>query len=228
VNRKKLKKHQRDEKSRVPAENIIRKPTKTDLLAAYGKTVPDVIAPRLKILFVGINPGLYSGAVGHHFARPGNRFWPVLYKAGFTERLLLPAEERELLKSGYGITNIVNRSTASAAELDNKELKAGGLRLAVKIKRHRPRIVAVLGLAAFRVAFGQPKAGFGIREEHIGTSRFWILPNPSGLNASYQLPELSRMFREVRIAAEERCQQQLHAGKKYEAEKLFIRETEQS
>ncbi len=203
VNRKKLRRYQCDENNRVSENAIIRKPTKTDLQAAYDKTVPDVIAPRLKILFVGINPGLYSGAVGHHFARPGNRFWPVLYKAGFTERLLLPEEELELLKRGYGITNLVSRSTATASELDTEELKAGGLRLAAKIRRYRPRIVALLGLAAFRVAFELPKAGFGIQEEPIGASRLWVLPNPSGLNASYQLPELSRMFRKVLVAAEE-------------------------
>ncbi|HTG01125.1 MAG TPA: G/U mismatch-specific DNA glycosylase [Nitrospirota bacterium] len=179
------------------------KPTKADLLAAYGKTVPDVIAPRLKVLFVGINPGLYSGAVGHHFARPGNRFWPALHKAKFTEEQLSPGEEQKLLKSGYGITNIVNRSTAAAAELDHRELKAGSRNLVRKIKRYQPRVVAILGLQAFRAAFDRPQAGFGRQEERIGTSHIWVLPNPSGLNASYQLPALARMFRKVRIAAEE-------------------------
>ncbi len=178
------------------------KPSKADLQAAYGKTVPDIIAPRLKVLFVGINPGLYSGAVGHHFARPGNRFWPVLFKAGFTRRQLLPREERELIQYGYGITNIVSRATASAAELDQEELQAGGRLLAAKVKRRRPHIVAVLGLQAFRTAFGQPKAGFGPREERIGTAKLWVLPNPSGLNASYQLHALTQMFRLVRLAAE--------------------------
>jgi TDG/mug DNA glycosylase family protein len=191
-------------KNRAPAPLSVNitKPTKAQLLAAYGKLVPDVIAPRLRVLFVGINPGLYSGAVGHHFARPGNRFWPVLYKAGFTARQLSPVEERELLKHGYGITNIVNRSTATAAELDQQELKAGGVRLKAKIRRTRPRVVAILGIEAFRIAFGKPKAGFGPQEELIGPSQLWVLPNPSGLNASYQLPALSRMFRKVRMAAE--------------------------
>ena len=184
------------------------KPSKADLQAAYGKTVPDIIAPRLKVLFVGINPGLYSGAVGHHFARPGNRFWPVLFKAGFTRRQLLPREERELIQYGYGITNIVSRATASAAELDQEELQAGGRLLAAKIKRCRPHIVAVLGLQAFRIAFGQPTAGFGPREERIGTAKLWVLPNPSGLNASYQLPALTRMFRLVRLAANDHGDQQ--------------------
>jgi TDG/mug DNA glycosylase family protein len=178
------------------------KPTKAQLLEAYGKRVPDIIALRLKVLFVGINPGLYSGAVGHHFARPGNRFWPVLQKAGFTDKQLSPFEEQELLKHGYGITNIVNRSTAAATELDQQELKTGGKRLIAKIRRTRPRVVAILGIQAFRIAFGNPKAGFGLQEGRIGSSRVWVLPNPSGLNASYQLPALSRMFKKVRTAAE--------------------------
>jgi TDG/mug DNA glycosylase family protein len=178
------------------------KPTKDQLIAAYGKRLPDVIALGLKVMFVGINPGLYSGAVGHHFARPGNRFWPVLYKAGFTERQLSPFEEQELLKHSYGITNIVSRSTASASELSHEELENGGRRLRAKIRRYRPRAVAVLGLEAFRFAFEQPKARFGLQDEHVGESELWVLPNPSGLNASYQLPELTRMFRKLRITAE--------------------------
>ncbi len=185
-----------------PPSIKIWKPTKAQLLAAYGKHIPDVIAPRLKVLFVGINPGLYSGAVGHHFARPGNRFWPVLYKAGFTERQLSPFEERELLKHGYGITNTVKHSTAAASELGRVELEKGGRDLKAKVRRYRPRVVAVLGLEAFRIAFGNPKALFGPQEQCIGPSRLWVLPNPSGLNASYQLPALSRMFRKVRKAAE--------------------------
>ncbi len=178
------------------------KPTKAELLAAYGKSVPDIIAPGLKVLFVGINPGLYSGAVGHHFARPGNRFWPVLHKAGFTAQQLSPFEERDLLQHGYGITNIVNLSTAAADELDAKVLAKGGKRLAAKIKRYGPRIAAILGLQAYRIAFGQPRAGFGFQDVLIGSAQIWVLPNPSGLNASYQLPALTRMFRKVRIAAE--------------------------
>jgi double-stranded uracil-DNA glycosylase len=188
--------------SHAADEAIAGKPTKAGLLAAHGKPVRDIIAPRLKVLFVGINPGLYSGAVGHHFARPGNRFWPALHKAGFTAYKLSPFEERELLKRGCGITNIVNFSTAAADELDAQELAAGGRRLIAKIMRYRPRIVAILGLKAFRLAFGRPKAGFGSQEERIGSSRVWVLPNPSGLNASYQLPALARMFRTVRRAAE--------------------------
>ena len=171
------------------------------LQAAYGKRIHDVIAPGLKVLFVGINPGLYSGAVGHHFARPGNRFWPALHKAGFTKQQLSPYEERELLLGGYGITNIVSYATAAADELDAKDLASGGKRLTLKIKRYKPRVVAVLGLTAFRAAFGRPDARFGPQEERIGSSIVWVLPNPSGLNASYQLKELAKMFRKVRIAA---------------------------
>jgi TDG/mug DNA glycosylase family protein len=178
------------------------KPTKAQLLEAYNKRVPDVIAPGLKILFIGINPGLYSGAVGHHFARPGNRFWPVLHKAGFTPKQFSPAEEKELLKHGYGITNIVNRTTAAATELTQTELQAGGKRLKTKIKRTHPSVVAILGIEAFRIAFGKPKASFGPQEERIGSSKIWVLPNPSGLNASYQLPVLSRLYRKLRLAAE--------------------------
>jgi TDG/mug DNA glycosylase family protein len=178
------------------------KPTKAEILAADGKRLPDVISQRLRVLFVGINPGLYSGAVGHHFARPGNRFWPVLHKAGFTERQLSPFEERELLRHGFGITNIVKHSTAAASELSRAELEKGGRNLKAKVRRYRPRMVAVLGLEAFRIAFGQPKAVFGPQAERLGSSRLWVLPNPSGLNASYQLPALSRLFRKVRKAAE--------------------------
>ncbi len=178
-----------------------RKPTKEELLAAEGKTVPDVIAPELQVLFCGINPGLYSAAVGHHFARPGNRFWPALYAAGFTHRLLAPSEERELLKSGYGITNLVDRATAAADELSRQELAEGGQRLEAKVRYYRPRFVAVLGIGAYRTAFGRPKAVLGPQPETISSTMVWILPNPSGLNAHYQLADLARMFRELRVAA---------------------------
>lgn len=178
------------------------KPTKEDLLVAAGKTVPDLIAPKLKVLFCGINPGLYSGATGHHFARPGNRFWPALYGAGFTKRLLSPFEERELLKSGYGITNVVERTSAAAAELSNEELREGGRELEAKVKKYKPQVLAILGIGAYRTAFGHPKAALGKQRELIGSSKIWVLPNPSGLNAHYQLKELIRMFRELRIAVE--------------------------
>ena len=176
------------------------KPTREQLLAAEGKTVRDVIAPGLRVLFCGINPGLYTAAVGHHFARPGNRFWPALYAAGFTERLLSPFDERELLKLGYGITNVVSRTTATADLLTKGEVIQGGKRLTAKAKRYRPGVVAVLGLGAYRTAFNNPIATIGRQEEMIGDSLLWILPNPSGLNAHYQPKDLARLFRELKKA----------------------------
>ena len=177
------------------------KPTKEQLLAATEKTVRDVIAPDLRVLFCGINPGLYTAAVGHHFARPGNRFWPALYAAGFTDRILSPFVERELLKSGYGITNVVQRATASADQLTKEEIVAGGVRLRAKVLRYRPLILAVLGLGAYRTAFNQPKALVGPQEERMGDTVLWVLPNPSGLNANYQAADLARLFRELKEAA---------------------------
>jgi TDG/mug DNA glycosylase family protein len=180
------------------------KPTKEQLLAATSKTVRDVIAPDLRVLFCGINPGLYTAAVGHHFARPGNRFWPALHAGGFTDRLLSPFDERELLKSGYGITNVVMRTTATADLLSKEEIVAGGERLRLKVLRYRPRVLAILGMGAYRVAFGQPKARLGRQSEMIGGTIVWVLPNPSGLNANYQAPDLALLFRELREAAGEK------------------------
>jgi len=177
------------------------KPTKEQLLAATEKTVRDVITPDLRILFCGINPGLYTAAVGHHFARPGNRFWPALYASGFTDRLLSPFAERELLKSGYGITNVVARTTATADLLTKEEIIAGGKRLRAKVLRYRPRILAVLGLGAYRTAFNQPKATIGRQQDQIGNTVLWVLPNPSGLNANYQAAHLARLFGELREAS---------------------------
>jgi double-stranded uracil-DNA glycosylase len=174
------------------------KPTREELAAARDKIVPDVIAPGLAVLFCGINPGLYSGATGHHFARPGNRFWPTLHAAGFTERQLSPFEEKELLPLGYGITNIVNRTTATASELTPSELKEGARHLAKKVLRYEPVTLAILGIEAYRKAFGRPKATLGPQPEQIGTARLWILPNPSGLNAHYQLKDLAEIFRKLR------------------------------
>ncbi len=180
------------------------RPTRAELLAAAGKTVPDVIAPELKVLICGINPGLYTAVIGHHFGRPGNRFWPALYAAGITPRLLSPYEERELLNYGFGITNLVARATAAADELTANELVEGGKILVAKIRRYRPRILAVLGITAYRTAFAQPKAVIGAQDSWIGTeegypgARLWVLPNPSGLNAHYTLPELARLYREVK------------------------------
>ena len=171
------------------------------VLAAAGRTVPDVIAQGLRVLFCGINPGLYSGATGHHFARPGNRFWPVLHRAGFTDRVLAPWEERELLERGYGITNLVARATATAAELAREEFVAGARRLERQVKRYRPTWVAVVGIGAYRVAFGRPRAVIGPQPERLGPARLWLLPQPSGLNANHQLPELTDAFGELRTAA---------------------------
>ena len=178
------------------------KPTREQLLAATEKTVEDVIAPNLRVLFCGINPGLYTAAVGHHFARPGNRFWPALYAGGFTERLLSPFDERELLQSGYGITNVVSRTTNSADQLAREEIIAGGEQLRAKVLRYRPRVLAVLGVGAYRTAFSQPKATIGRQEEMIGETVLWVLPNPSGLNANYQPADLARLFRELKEFSE--------------------------
>src|SRR5882762_2504884 len=134
------------------------KPTKQQLIEAAGKTVPDVIGPDLRVLFCGINPGLYTAAVGHHFARPGNRFWPALYQSGFTDRLLSPFEERQLLQLQIGVTNVVTRATVAAAELTKEDFIEGGKKLRAKVRRCRPRIVAVLGVGAYRDAFARPKA----------------------------------------------------------------------
>ncbi len=174
------------------------------MLGAAGRTVPDVIAQGLRVLFCGINPGLYSGATGHHFARPGNRFWPVLHRAGFTDRILAPWEERELLVRGYGITNLVARATAAAAELTADEFIAGARRLERKVKRFQPRWVAVVGIGAYRMAFGRPSAVIGPQPERLGPARLWLLPQPSGLNANHQMPELTVAFRELRKAAVDR------------------------
>jgi TDG/mug DNA glycosylase family protein len=156
-----------------------------------------VIAPDLKVLFCGINPGLYSAATGFHFARPGNRFWPALHAAGFTPRLFHPSEHQALLELGYGLTNLVNRGTAAADELAFTELVAGGKRLAAKVRRYRPRTVAFVGLGAYRAAFGRPKATLGLQPEPLEGAEVWVLPSPSGLNANYQLPELIKLFRQL-------------------------------
>jgi TDG/mug DNA glycosylase family protein len=178
------------------------KPSREEIANAAGKSVPDVIAPGLRVLFCGINPGLYTAAVGHHFARPGNRFWPALHQSGFTTRLLSPFDEAELLDLGLGVTNVVARATATAAELFPEDFINGGRNLQRKIRRYHPHFVAVLGVGAYRQAFARAKAVIGEQEEQIAGARVWVLPNPSGLNANYQLPELTRLFRELRVKAE--------------------------
>jgi TDG/mug DNA glycosylase family protein len=169
---------------------------------AAGVEVRDVIAPGLRVLFCGINPGLYTAYTGHHFARPGNRFWPALHRAGFTERQLDASEERTLLDRGYGVTNVVPRVTATAAELAPAEYVEGGRLLRAKVAEYRPRVLAVLGVGAYRTAFDRPRAELGEQAEGIEGTRVWVLPNPSGLNAHYQLDALAALFREVRLAAD--------------------------
>ncbi len=179
-----------------------RRPTRADLLAAADRTVRDLIAPGLRVLFCGINPGLYSAFTGHHFARPGNRFWPTLFAAGFTDRLLHPSEEAELLPLGYGITNVVRRASATADELTVEEIVAGGRQLRARVRRYKPRYLAVLSVGVYRVAFEKPRATLGLQPDPIGETKVWVLPNPSGLNAHYQAAELARVFRKLREAVE--------------------------
>jgi len=174
------------------------KPTKAELAAAIHLTVPDLVGPGLRVLFCGINPGLYTAAIGHHFGRPGNRFWPALYGAGFTPRQFSPWEERELLPLGIGITNMVERTTASAAELSSDEYVAGGERLKRLVRRTTPRVVAFLGIGAYRTAFARPKAVLGLQPERIGNSALWVLPSPSGLNANHQLADLVKLLGDLR------------------------------
>jgi double-stranded uracil-DNA glycosylase len=179
---------------------------KLDLAAARDRTIPDILPAEgepLHVLFVGINPGLYSAATGWHFARPGNRFWPALYLSGFTPRQLAPREQAELPAYGLGITNIAPRATAQAAELTDDELRDGAIRLQKLADKYRPRFVAVAGVTAYRIAFGRPRAAIGPQDETLGPARLWILPNPSGLNASWILPRLAEAFRELRIAVED-------------------------
>jgi len=177
------------------------KPTRDELQAAYGRSIPDVIAGDLDVLFVGINPGLYSGATGHHFARPGNRFWRTLAGAGFTDGVLSPLRDAELTGRGLGITNLVARATARADELDPAELRAGAVSLAAKVERFVPRFVAFVGIGAYRTAFERRRAGFGRQSETMGVSVLWVLPNTSGLNAHHQIPDLVAAFADLRTAS---------------------------
>ncbi|WP_418961296.1 G/U mismatch-specific DNA glycosylase [Streptomyces tritici] len=177
--------------------------TPAELEAARDRVVPDVIADGLSVLFCGINPGLMTAATGHHFARPGNRFWPVLHLSGFTPRLLLPEEQRELLAYGLGITNVVARATARADELTAEEYREGGRILTAKVRELRPRWLAVVGVTAYRVAFAEPKARIGPQERTIGGTRIWVLPNPSGLNAHWTAATMAEEFGRLRAAAAE-------------------------
>ncbi|WP_156756532.1 G/U mismatch-specific DNA glycosylase [Actinokineospora pegani] len=174
------------------------RPTREQLAAAHDRTIPDVLGPGLDVVFCGINPGLYSGFTGHHFARPGNRFWPALHAAGFTPRLLRPDEQDRLLEFGLGVTNLVARATARADELSAEELRAGGEVLTSTIAKYKPRVLAVVGITAYRTAFAKPKAAMGPQEDEVGGVGVWVLPNPSGLNAHYQLDGLAAEYRLLR------------------------------
>src|SRR5688572_23455973 len=176
----------------------MKKPTKEDLRDAINRTTEDLIDYNLKVLFCGINPGIWSGATGFHFAKPGNRFWKVLHLAGFTDKQFHPSEEHELLELGYGITSFVKRTTARADELTKEEFIEGGKLLVKKIEKYKPQTLAILGIGAYRTAFNKPKAKLGLQEEGIAETRIWLLPNPSGLNAHYQAVDLAALFRELR------------------------------
>lgn len=174
------------------------KPTKAQILAARNKTVADLVAKDLIVLFVGINPGLYTAAIGHHFGRPGNRFWPALHDGGFTPRIFSPFEESLLLDLKFGITNVVGRATARADELSDDELRAGGKRLEVKVKHWRPHVVAFVGIGPYRIVSGNKDARVGLQEACFGGSHAWVLPNPSGLNAHYRPAALGQLFGDLR------------------------------
>jgi TDG/mug DNA glycosylase family protein len=177
------------------------KPTKAQVLAARNKFIPDLAAENLIVLFAGINPGLYTAAIGRHFGRPGNRFWPALYEGGFTPRLFSPFEESLLLDLKFGITNIVQRATARADELTDDELRAGGQKLEAKVRRWRPTVVAFVGIHPYRVVSGIKDARVGLQTPRFGGSHAWVLPNPSGINAHYQPAALAKLFSDLRIWA---------------------------
>jgi double-stranded uracil-DNA glycosylase len=177
------------------------RPSRLELEAANGRTIPDIVGPGLRVLFCGINPGLYSAATGHHFARPGNRFWPALHRGGFTATQLSPADQHQLLDLGLGITNLVARGSARAEELTAAELRAGGELLAAKLHETRPRWLAVLGVSAYRIAFDRKRAVVGRQADPIAGTAVWILPNPSGLNAHYTVDGIAAEFAALRRAA---------------------------
>lgn len=187
---------------RPVTDSEFRRPTKQELAAAAGKAIPDVIRPGLRVLFCGINPGLYSGAVGRHFARPGNRFWPALHFSGFTDRQLSPFEDHLLPDFGIGVINLVQRATATASELSATEMTEGAAIVAEKVRRYRPKAIAFVGIGAYRAAFGRPGGRIGPQLDRIEQALVWVLPNPSGLNAGYQLPDFVEAFRALRAAVE--------------------------
>ena len=189
------------EASRATAGSPGRRPTAADLEAARDAAIPDVLAGGLRVVFAGINPGLYSAATGHHFARPGNRFWPALHRSGFTPRQFRPDEQDQLLALGLGITNVAPRATARAAELTPAELREGALALQEKMARLGPQWLAVLGVTVYRTAFGHPDAVVGPQAAGIGPTRLWVLPNPSGLNAHWTPTALAGEFARLRARA---------------------------
>lgn len=177
------------------------RPSAADLAAAGSRTIPDVIGPDLGVLFCGINPGLWSAALGQHFARPGNRFWPALHRSGFTPRQLRPDEQHELLSYGLGVTNLVPRTSARADELGRDETIAGAEQLLRLVAKHRPAWVAILGVTAYRTGFQRPRASIGRQDERLAEAGIWVLPNPSGLNAHYQIDALATEFAGLREVA---------------------------
>jgi TDG/mug DNA glycosylase family protein len=179
---------------------VPRTPTKAELAGAYGKVIPDLVAPDLRVLLVGINPSLWSGWAALHFGRPTNRLWVTLHEAGLTDRKLRPEETDALLAAGIGVTNLVNRSTARADELTDDEIRAGVPRLTATVERWHPRSVAVLGITAYRTAFRRRKAVIGPQPEDLAGVPLWVLPNPSGLNAHYQQPALSEEYAKLAAA----------------------------
>jgi double-stranded uracil-DNA glycosylase len=176
-------------------------PVIEDLPCQGNKLIPDLLAKNLIVLFAGINPGLYTAAIGHHFGRPGNRFWPALQGGGFTPRLFSPFEGSLLLDLKFGITNIVERATARADELTEDEIRAGGQRLQAKVKCWRPTVVAFVGIGPYRIVSGIKDAGVGLQGASFGGSRAWVLPNTSGLNAHYQPAALAQLFGDLRLWA---------------------------
>lgn len=179
----------------------MKKPTKEQLLRAKGIKMKDILAPNLKILFCGINPGLYSAATGHHFARPGNKFWKALFLSGLTDHLYSPEEDINLIEKGMGITNFVNKATVSAEELSLDDFKKGTKVLEEKVNRYEPRYLVFLGIGAYRLAFSRPKAKLGLQKEEIGETKLWVMPNPSGLNAHFQVDTLADMFKQLKQCA---------------------------
>ncbi|WP_282687577.1 MULTISPECIES: G/U mismatch-specific DNA glycosylase [unclassified Streptomyces] len=178
--------------------------TPEELNAVRGRIVPDVATGGLRVLFCGINPSLTTAVTGHHFAHPGNRFWPVLHRSGFTPRRLRPAEQGELLGLGLGITNVVARATARADELDAEEFRRGGADLTAKVERLAPQWLAVVGITAYRTAFGEPRARIGPQVRTIGGARVWALPNPSGLNAHWTVQTMAEEYARLRQAVTDR------------------------